>query len=515
MQRILMIVADQWRGDSLGCVGHPVVKTPHIDSLARDGVLFARHYSCSVPCGPSRATFLTGVYPQNHRMITNGTPLNRDFTNMALELRKGGFDPVMFGYTDITPDPRERAPADPALKSYEGVLPGFTVGAGLIEDNKPWLSALKRKGYPVRRAGYDIYRPDRSEAEEGLSSQPAIYKAEDSDTAWLTDRVLDHLDMTEGAPFFIQANFIKPHPPFVAPAPYHALYRGSNAIPARIRATDPATEAASHPFADFLLKKWNLSAFLKGIGENDNDPADRPVAELDDEDIRNIRATYYGLMSEVDHQVGRLIQQLKDQNLYDETMIIFTSDHGEQMGDHYMLGKGTYFDASYHIPLIIKGPRGSVCNQRVESFSESVDLLPTTLDVNNLAIPHQCDGHSLLPFLRGETPENWRDFVCHHYDFRDVANRTAEDHFGLHSDQCNLSILRDDHYKLVHFAALPPLLFDMTADPGELNNLAHDPRSHSVLLDYTQRLLSWRMTNEYGALDLMVATPEGLCIGTR
>ncbi len=492
-----------------------MVRTPNIDALAKDGVVFPKHYTCSVPCGPSRATFLTGMYPQNHRMITNGTPLNRDFTNMALELRKGGFDPVMFGYTDITPDPRDRAPQDPALKSYEGVLPGFTVGAGLIEDNKPWLSDLKRKGYHVRKSGYDIYRPDRSVPEKGLTSQPAVFRAEDSDTAWLTDRVIDHLAMTEGEPFFVQANFIKPHPPFIAPAPYNDLYRGSNAIPSRTRAENPEAEAESHPFMEYSLGIQKLSGFIKGVAEEEGDRPDQSVASLSDEDIGNIRATYYGLMTEVDNQIGRLIRHLKDNDLYDDTMIIFTSDHGEQMGDHHMLGKASYFEASYHIPLIIKGPKGSVCGQTIDRFTESIDLLPTILEANGLSVPHQCDGHSLLPFLQGREPETWRSFVCHHYDFRNVATRSAEEHFGLHSDSCNLSIIRDDNHKLVHFSALPPLLFDVKADPGELKNLAGEPDYAPVLLDYTRRLLSWRMQNEYGALDLMAATQDGLCVANR
>jgi arylsulfatase A-like enzyme len=123
---VLFVTVDQWRGDCVGSLGHPVVRTPAFDALATGGVAFARHWAVTAPCGPSRASLHTGMYLQNHRSVGNGTPLDARFTNVALEARAAGYDPVLFGYTDATVDPRTVSdPDDPRLRSYEGVLPGF------------------------------------------------------------------------------------------------------------------------------------------------------------------------------------------------------------------------------------------------------------------------------------------------------------------------------------------------------------------------------------------------------
>jgi arylsulfatase A-like enzyme len=241
---------------------------------------------------------------------------------------------------------------------------------------------------------------------------------------------------------------------------------------------------------------------------------DRKLTELSDEDICNLRATYYGLISEVDSQIGRLIEHLKQCGLYEKTLIVLTSDHGEQLGDHYLFGKQCHFEESYHIPLIIKGAGDEFRRgETLARFTESVDIMPTVLESCGLPVPHQCDGRSLLPFLRGETLDDWRNEVCGLYDFRNVRGKNAEKRFGLRSDQCALMFIRDERYKYIHYTALAPALYEFEQDPGELNNLASDPAFRQVMLEYAQRLLSWRMRNEYGALDLMVAAEGGIHVG--
>ena len=144
---ILLITADQWRGDCLSAIGHPTVRTPNVDALAREGVLFRRHYAGTAPCSPARATLYTGLYQANHRVCQNGSPLDARFDNLALAARRAGYDPTLFGYTDVSPDPRVVDPQDPVLTSYEGVLPGFTVGRS--------CSSMRGNGFPgyARRAG--------------------------------------------------------------------------------------------------------------------------------------------------------------------------------------------------------------------------------------------------------------------------------------------------------------------------------------------------------------------------
>jgi arylsulfatase A-like enzyme len=211
--------------------------------------------------------------------------------------------------------------------------------------------------------------------------------------------------------------------------------------------------------------------------------------------LRQLRATYYGLIREVDDQIARVIAYLKQTGQYDDTLIMFSCDHAEMLGDHWYLGKDGYFDQAFHIPLIVRAP-GSVKGRVVEEFTEAVDLMPTILDLAGRAIPTQCDGASLTPWLRGDTPQRWREEVHWEFDFRDVVNGAPERAMGLRLDECCLNVIRDRHYKYVHFTALPPLLFDIANDPDELRNLAGDPKHAGTMLRYAQKMLSWRMAND-------------------
>lgn len=496
MQRprnILFITGDQWRAECLSALAHPVVRTPNLDALAADGVLFTQHYAQASPCGPSRACLLTGMYLQNHRSCVNGTPLDARFTNLALEVRRAGFDPALIGYTDTSLDPRGRDPRDPALGSYEGMLPGFTPILILPEDPAPWLAWLRRLGYdaPVH-TGDESWRqvadhPDA--ARRGPTYAPAVYKAGHSETAFVTDRAIDYIDAQGDTPWFLHLTYVRPHPPWVAPAPYHDLY-SPEAVAAPVRAASLAAEARQHPYL-----AWHL--------EHGGKTADLPEAHL-----RQARATYYGLMTEVDDNIGRLLDFLRRSGRYDDTLIVFTSDHGEMLGDHWLFGKDGYFDPAYHVPLIVRAP-GAARGRRVDAFTESIDVMPTLLRAVGAAVPVQCDGVSLLPWLAGETPGGWRAEVHWEFDFRDVPGAAPERALGLRLDACALNVIRDRRYKYVHFAGLPPLFFDLNDDPGELVDLAGDPALASAMLRYAQKMLSWRMLNDERTLTGMHLAPGG------
>ena len=164
------------------------------------------------------------------------------------------------------------------------------------------------------------------------------------------------------------------------------------------------------------------------------------------DDLREARSQYYGLMTEVDDNLGRLFQHLKDIGAWQDTLIVFTSDHGEQMGDHWLWSKLGFYDSSYHIPLIIRDPKQSANLTRgsqIHSLSENIDIMPTLLDWLGADTPSQCDGRSLLPILHsGVTPSNWRQEVYWEYDFRDVVGQRPESAFNITSHQCNLSVVR-------------------------------------------------------------------------
>lgn len=502
---ILFITADQWRGDCLSAVDHPCLKTPNLDRLAADGILFKQHFAQTIPCGPSRASLYTGMYLLNHRSVNNGTPLDDRHTNVALEARKAGYNPLLFGYTDISVDPRQCAPGDPRLQTYEGVLPGMTPVMHVDDRNLPWLADLKAKGYVVSEDLHGVFKPKEinpTNKRRGITFAPAQYKKEDSYTAFLTNEVIKHISFNQKQPWFIHLSYLSPHPPFVVPEPYHAMY-DPDTVPKPLRAATIEDEASQHPFLDHYLHNQQGSGICY-----DYDPKNN--LELDDVDVLQARATYYGMMSEVDAQIGRLLDYLEEIDAYDNTLIVFTSDHGEQLGDHWQFSKFTYFDQSFHIPLIVHPPKTkkkSIRGKQVNAFTENIDIMPTILECIGVDIPTQCDGESLEPFFDEDHSFNWRQEAHWEIDFRNYTNWQA---FDLLPDQSALSVIRDNHYKYVHFTALPPLFFDLKSDPNEFNNLAQNPDYQHLVLQYAQKMLSWRMSHDERLLANTKLTETGV-----
>jgi arylsulfatase A-like enzyme len=182
---ILFVTADQWRGDTLGCAGHPRVRTPHVDALAASGTLFQRHFAQATPCSPARASLYTGLYQMTTRVVRNGTPLDDRHDNIARMARRAGYDPTLFGYTDQAVDPRTVEGDDPWLTTYEGVLPGFTPRLRLPEHNGPWLSWLAARGHEVPPDHWDIYLPAAG-ASPKPTTAPARYGEDETETAFVT-----------------------------------------------------------------------------------------------------------------------------------------------------------------------------------------------------------------------------------------------------------------------------------------------------------------------------------------
>ncbi len=501
MMNVLFITADQWRSECLSTLGHQV-QTPNLDALAAAGTLFTNHFANAVPCGPSRASIHTGMYLQNHRSGTNGTPLDARHTNWALELRRQGYDPVLFGYTDTANDPREFEPDDDILKSYEGPLPGINpiIYMGTFPD--AWADWLATRGYPIPAPNWKLYtnKADVPEYEHGGDvPAPLAIPADEHDTHFMVDRTIDYIrDFRRDSdnPWCVHLSLLRPHPPWVAPEPYNALYPPAN-LADFVRHEDIEQEKTQHPLlAQFLSQRHSTA------------PAE--VRKL-----TRLKASYFGLMTEVDHNLGRLFDHLKATDQWDNTLIVFTSDHGEQIGDHWLVGKMGYFDASYHIPLIIRDPdkRSDVSRgKRLSGFTENIDIMPTLLAWLDMEVPLQCDGVSLLtPIRHGEFPRNWRDCAHWEYDFRDVEKGEAvEQTLGLSQHQCVLNVIRDEDYKYVHFTGLPALFFDLKADPGEFDNQAENPAYQHLVLKYAQKLLSWRMNHDEQTLTHLTLTEKGV-----
>jgi arylsulfatase A-like enzyme len=498
---ILFITADQWRGSATGYAGHPHVRTPNLDALAADGVAFLNHFSQAAPCSPARAALYTGLYQMNNRVVRNGTPLADRFDNIAKAARRAGYDPTLFGYTDVSLDPTSRHPNDPDLTTYEGVLPGFTTRVKLPEHERPWLSWLGQQGLKFG---------DNAEAhlpvgvEPGrITSAPPAYTAEQTQTAFLTGEFLRWLEEQVGErPWFAHLSYIRPHPPFIVPAPYNTMF-SPDEIDGFAHADSRRAEASGHPLMDYFLENATTDHFVPG--------ATGRVAEITDAEFRQIKATYYGMIAEVDAQLGRVFDAITERGEWGDTLIVFTSDHAEMLGDHHALGKGGYFDQSQHIPLVIRDPRQGADGRKVTDFTEAVDIFPTLLEAMDVEALNQPDGRSLEPFLQDAAPPpRWRDAVHWEFDFREVASQFAESWFEARSTELNLSVIRTAKWKYVHFPTLPPLLFDLERDPENLVNLAEDPVHLRTRLEMAERLLRWRATHLDQTLALQELTSVGV-----
>jgi len=367
-----------------------------------------------------------------------------------------------------------------------------------------WGRWLLQHGFKLPQKLRDIYYDqvkDYPGAEDrGVTYAPAVYAADQSDTAFISDLALKFLRLPGSSPWFLHISYLAPHPPYVAPEPYNRMYH-PDGVPDFFKAPTPAEESGQHPYLALLLEKdaggnWGAQRYPR-----------------DDKNMRQLRATYYGAMTHVDDFIGKVIDFLKQNGLYEDTIIIFGSDHGDQLGDHHLLGKSAYFDQSFHIPLIIRAPgekmqpgRGRV----VDAFTENIDIFPTILDLLGADIPSQCDGNSLLPFLLGDTPPKWRREVHWEMDFRDVVEGLPEKELGIGFEECCFNVIRDERYKYIHFAALPPLFFDLQNDPAELQNLAEDPGYAQLILKYAQKMISWRMANDERTLTHMLLGSNGV-----
>ncbi len=389
-RNVLFITLDQWRGDCLSALGHPVLETPTLDALAGRGVLFANHWANAAPCGPSRACLYTGTYQHRNRSVLNGTPLDARFTNVALLARGLGYDPVLFGYTDSSVDPRTVPPGDPRLFSYEGVLPGFRA---LIEDpwekgSPAWGRWLAAQGFDVPSNPHELYEPMEGfpgADTHGSTWAPARFPVELSQTTFVRRAVVEWLEHNADSPFFVHASFIRPHPPRRNPLGYHDRYAAEAVGPFAGCAT-PEEEGAIHPFGA-------LATGTPGVR-----------APRDERERRQLRATYYGAQREVDDGLAPLFEYLVRSGLAESTLVVVTSDHGEMGGDHWLLEKLGFWDESYHVPLIVVDPRPEAHGARgsvVQAVTESVDVLPTICEFMGAEVPLQADGWSLAPFLRG------------------------------------------------------------------------------------------------------------------
>lgn len=490
-KNILYIMCDQLRFDYLGCSGHPTIRTPNIDALAARGVRFSNAYCQSPICGPSRMSALTGRYMSSHGALSNFTPLRVGEKNIGHHLNPLGTRTVLVGKSHVVPDREgmQRLGVDLGSKvgqylaqggfePYErddGIHPDSMVrpdlkynnylkSKGYTEDANPWHWAANSVDYDGGvRSGFFNDEVDR----------PARVAEEDSETPYMTRRAMEFMSEDNGEkPWLLHLSYIKPHWPYVAPAPYNDMYSVDDVI--------PAVRSAS--------EKENPN----GLAELFMDRVAGKTFSMDEAREKVIPA-YMGLITQIDDQLGVLFKFMEERGLLENTMIVFTSDHGDYLGDHWMGDKDYFHDPSVKIPMIIADPdpaadvtRGTVD----DSLVELIDLVPTFVDCQGGKVEkHILDGLSLMPKLRGEDAP-WRDYAISEYDYSCQVFRPETGRMPL---DCRAYMVVTKDWKYVYAPGFAPALFDLVNDPDELTDLGSSDDHEDVRQAMFTRLAEWSL----------------------
>ena len=480
---ILFIMYDQLRFDYLSCAGHPHLHTPNFDRVAAMGVRFTNAYVQSPICGSSRMSFYTGRYVSSHGAAWNGYPLRVGEMTLGDHLRQAGMDCWLIGKTHMK--------ADAAGMARLGLSPDSVIGArqaecgfdtwirddglwaegpdGFYDEKRsPYNEYLKSKGYPSENPWADFANAGIDAAGEKATGwlfanadKPANIREEDSETPWLTAQTLDFLNQAKG-PWCAHVSFIKPHWPYIVPAPYHDMFGPEHVLPAR---RDLVERQDPHPVFGAYMDNKIAAAFQR-------------------DDVREkVIPAYMGLIKQCDDQLGVLLDHLEATGQLDSTMIVLTSDHGDYLGDHWLGEKELFHDPSVKIPLIIYDPRASADASRgttCDALVESIDLAATFVDAAGAEVPdHILEGRSLAPWLRSENPQ-WREFLISEYDYGSTGQAVK---LELAPRDCRLFMVFDGRFKLIHAeGGLRPMLFDLHTDPDEFHDLAKN-EGHADQID--------------------------------
>ncbi len=493
---ILFIMYDQLRFDYLSCAGHPHLKTPNFDRVAANGVRFTNTYVQSPVCGASRMSFYTGRYASSHGAQWNGFPLRVGEMTMGDHLRREGMDCWLIGKTHMKADAdgmqRLGLSADSTIGARQAEC-GFDTwirddglwGQGpdgfYDEKRSPYNEYLKSKGYPSENPWADFANAGVSEDGKLASGwmfvnadKPANIMEPDSETPWLTRKTIEFMEQAEDG-WCAHVSYIKPHWPYIVPAPYHNMF-GVEHVPEAVRA-DIERENA-HPVFDAYMGNKIAQAFQQ------------------DEVRKKVIPAYMGLIKQCDDQLGVILDYLEQSGRMDNTMIVLTSDHGDYLGDHWLGEKDLFHDQSAKIPLIVYDPRAEADGTRgtcCDALVESIDLAATFVEVAGGEVPdHIIEGRSLLPFLRGENPD-WREYAISEFDYS-VTPQAVK--LGLEPRDARLFMVFDGRYKLMHAeGGFRPMLFDLQEDPQEFNDLAkednhaeHIDRLYGYLAQWGRRL---------------------------
>ncbi len=439
---VLLLMADQLRADCLGAAGNHVIRTPNLDRLAREGARFRNAYSCAPTCTPARAALLTGLNPWHNGLLGYGRVGERYTTELPRCFSEAGYETMGIGKMHWYPQRDLHKFQRTILDEADRVeTPGF------ISDYHRWFRQRAPGLNPdATGLGWNDYR-----------AWPYVLPEELHPTHWIGDTAIDFLQRYDGKkPFFLKVSWERPHSPYDPPKRFWDAYREDEMPRPVFGAWD-----AVH---DIRWKDPRHTIWQGNVG----------LAQ-----VRRSRRGYYGSVSFVDEQIGRVLSVLERRGWLENTFILFISDHGDMLGDHYMWRKSYAYEGSARIQFIARPPanfhgaRGQVLDQPVGL----PDVLPTLAAAAGLPVPPGIDGRSVLPLLHGETA-GWRSCIEVEHDI-------------CYSPTNHYNALTDGRIKYIYHALEgDEQLFDLVNDPDESRDLAGEPRHRELKAEWRKRLVA-------------------------
>ena len=447
---ILWICTDQQRFDTIGALGNSKIRTPNIDKLISEGVTFTRTYSQSPVCTPSRAAFMTGRYPRTARCRQNGAQIPSDEILVTRLLAENGYDCGLSGKLHLSPCQGrvEKRINDGYRKFHWSHHPGPD-----WQENE-YIQWLESKGQSWDK----LYH--RKRGEPVVAGIPTEF----NQTTWCAEKAIDFLSEKRNGPWLMSVNTFDPHHPFDPPAEYLERYHPDD-VPSpsyQPGELDNKTE----------FQRIDHQGAYGGHGMS--------FVKLSDYQRRQVVAAYYAMIELIDAQVGRMLQALEDTGQSENTLVIFTSDHGEMLGDHGILLKGPYFyECAVHVPLIMRWSKRFPAGLQSDALVELMDLAPTVLEACGQPVLDRMQARSLMPICTGQTdPHKHRDQVyCEYYNAMAGHNHSAHG-----------TMIFDGRYKIaVYHGRNEGELYDLETDPHEFNNLWYDSEYTELRFDLMKR----------------------------
>ncbi len=440
---ILLMMADQFRADCLGSAGNQTVRTPNLDKMAARGICFRSAYSSVPSCTPARAGLLTGWGPWRHGMLGYGQVAEKYGNEMPQMLADAGYYGVGIGKMHWHPQRNPHGFAEVLLDES-----GRVESPGFVNDYRKWFQTQSPTLDPdATGIGWNDY-----------ASKPYALPEHLHPTRWTGDRAVEFLHgYDREVPFFLKVSFARPHSPYDPPERFFKMYSSADIPPASVGS-------------------WAG----KNAQRETKQAPDTWRGDLGADQVLRSRQGYYGSISFIDEQIGRIFEILESRGWLQNTLILFTSDHGDMLGDHHLWRKTYAYEGSARIPLLLSWPDGLRDLPRSQVLSQPVelrDVLPTFLDAAGVPPkPEQFDGRSLLQLVRANRSE-WREFV-------DL------EHNICYSAENNWSALTDGRTKYIfHATSGEEQLFNLVEDPGELKDLARDRGSEGLLQSWRARLV--------------------------